>query len=167
MENPKDPRFKIDHHKGRVVIEKKLAADVKTTWQAFTNGKIIEKWWAPKPWIVETIRSDFKEGGEWFYAMKGPEGETHYSLVKHQIINPEKSWEFKDFFSDERGHVSKDLPQCEWKVKFIGNENKDTRVHIELQSKTPEQMKELLEMGFKEGFTMALANLDEWIEANR
>jgi uncharacterized protein YndB with AHSA1/START domain len=35
-------------------------------WDAFTKQKILDKWWAPKPWLSKTKRMDFTVGGEDF-----------------------------------------------------------------------------------------------------
>lgn len=44
-------------------------------WQCWSDLKLLEKWFCPKPWYVTDVRIDLKPGGEFSTVMHGPDGE--------------------------------------------------------------------------------------------
>ena len=61
--------------------------------------------------------------------------------------------------ADEAGNVNISLPQARWEVTF-GEHGLLTRVQFLISYDDLEQLEAILKMGFKEGFTMTLAELD-------
>jgi uncharacterized protein YndB with AHSA1/START domain len=149
----------------RIVVSRQFESDVETVWEMWTRPDLIDTWWAPKPWRAETKSQDFKPGGKWIYAMIGPEGERHWSSVEYTKVNEMKSFEGIDAFSDENGNKTVDLPQTKWKVEFQETPG-GTRVTATLTADDKETLEKLLEMGFEQGFVMALSNLDEYLKAH-
>src|SRR5690606_26587484 len=109
---------------------------------------------------AETQSMDFRAGGYWLYAMIGPEGEQHWGRADYLAIQPEVAFTLKDSFSDEGGVVNPGAPQATWETRFTEEDNR-TRVNITLRFEDPEDLEKLVEMGFKEGFTASMENLDE------
>jgi uncharacterized protein YndB with AHSA1/START domain len=107
---------------------------------------------------------DFREGGYWLYAMVGPKGEEHWCRVDFQSISPMKSFTVTDTFCDAEGNITKDLPASVWLCKF-NESGGSTVVNIEIEYETINDLEKIMELGFKEGFTMALGNLDELINS--
>lgn len=142
----------------RILVEREFDAPVEAVWNAWTKSDILDTWWAPKPWKTETKSMDFKEGGVWYYAMVGPQGEKHWCRVDYKTIDPVKSFTAIDAFTDENGNKQGD--NMNWKNEFIKSGN-NSKVKIEIRFATEEAMKKILDMGFEEGFTMGLGNLDE------
>jgi hypothetical protein len=68
-------------------------------------------------------------------------------------------YEGEDCFSDEHGTKNTSLPQTHWKVQFF-DEGENTKVIIENTYMSADKIEEIMKMGFKEGFTDALDNLD-------
>jgi uncharacterized protein YndB with AHSA1/START domain len=101
----------------------------------------------------------FTNGGRRLYAMKGPDGTKMWAIGDYKNINPKKSFDLVDGFSDENGVVNTAMPQTDWRIVFEKSGDA-TKVTIFLLA-PGEQLKKLAEMGFEEGFKMALGNLDE------
>jgi uncharacterized protein YndB with AHSA1/START domain len=139
-------------------------APVSKVWKAWTESELLDKWWAPRPWRAETKSMDFKEGGLWLYAMAGPEGEKHWSRVDFKSINPQKSFATAHAFCDEDGNLSNIMATSYWDVTFSDTET-GSKVDVTLTFDTEVDMQTLVQMGFEGGFTMALGNLDELLEA--
>lgn len=137
-------------------------ADASKVWNYFTQSRLLDQWWAPKPWKCETVNQDFKEGGVWLYAMVGPDGEKVYSLAKYGEIQEHRSLDWTDAFCDENGKINEDFPQSKWLIGFTGIEE-GTKVTFNIHFESQEAMKKLLEMGFEEGFKMGLSQLKEII----
>ncbi|AVR45490.1 ATPase [Christiangramia fulva] len=152
--------FRINMDENAVIVEKEFAAPVDVVWSAWTLPETLDKWWAPKPWKAKTKSMKFREGGKWFYAMIGPEGEEHHAIVEYKLVIPEQLFEGIDSFCDENGKVNEELPKAYWKVEFEP-EGARTLVRIETKYNSAKELETILNMGFQEGFTAALNSLDE------
>ena len=103
---------------------------------------------------------DFKEGGRWLYSMVGPNGEEHWSFADYVSILDKKKFTVQDAFSDSEGNINKDMPRSIWEVNFT-EKGKSTLVEILISYDDLDQLDATLKMGFKEGLTMAMDNLDD------
>ncbi|SDR74453.1 SRPBCC family protein [Christiangramia echinicola] len=155
--------FKINKEKRTIIVEKEFAAPLDVVWFAWTRAETLDKWWAPKPWKTKTKRMNFRENGSWLYAMQSPEGEEHYALAEYKEIVQEQRFVGLDSFCDENGVVNEELPKSTWKVEFEP-EGSHTLVTIETTYETEEALDAILNMGFQEGFTAGLLQLDEHLE---
>lgn len=152
--------FTVEKSNHSINIKREVAAEKKRVWAAWTSPDILDKWWAPKPWKSETKQMDFSEGGIRLYAMVGPEGEKHWSVQRYNAIQPEVSFKSQNFFTDQNGKIEETEPSSDWTITFK-EENGKTILDIFIQHSTTEDLEKYLQMGFKEGFTMCLENLDE------
>lgn len=157
--------FSKDVANNKMFITREFAGTVADVWKAWTDPKLLDQWWAPKPWKAKTKSMDFREGGRWIYCMEGPEGEKHWALAEYRKVVPQKSYEALDAFGDEQGTINSAFPRMNWKVVFKSAEDR-TRVEIEITFSSKEDMEKIIEMGFQEGFTMAHENLDELLAGN-
>jgi len=152
--------FSVDKENKKVKVERGFAAPIDKVWAAWTQSEILDQWWAPKPWKAETKSMDFREGGRWLYAMVSPEGEKHWSFADYFSIDPQKSFSGNDGFCDEDGNVTDEFPGSTWHISFAGQENQ-TVVTVHISYASLDDLEKTLEMGFQEGFTMGLSNLEE------
>lgn len=157
--------FLADKENKKITVEREFAAPRNIVWDAWTKSEILDQWWAPKPWKSETKSQDFSEGGKWLYAMVGPEGEKHWAIFEYQSIKPRDSYSGMDAFGDENGNINSELPRMSWTNTFT-DKGDTTMVNCEIRFEKAEDLEKIIEMGFKEGFTMGLGNLDEWLEQN-
>ena len=156
-------QFTVDKENRTVHVSKEFSAPKDLVWSAWTEKELLDQWWAPKPWKSVTRQMEFKVGGIRTYAMVGPNGEEHWALAKYTSISPKTNFKFLDAFCDSQGNVSREMPRSNWNVNFVDN-NESTEVKIEIRHKKLEDLEKLIEMGFKEGFTMALGHLEEVLE---
>ena len=158
--------FVIDKESRKVKVTREFAAPLSKVWAAYKQSELLDQWWAPKPWKANTKEMDFKEGGHWLYAMVGPEGEEHWCREDFQSVTPMKSFKAVDAFCDSNGKVNNELPKSTWTCTFSESGNK-TKVIIEMECETLADLEKYIEMGFQEGFTMALGNLDELLASGK
>ena len=144
----------------KLLVEREFDAPVEKVWKAWTDSNLLDQWWAPKPWKANTKSMDFREGGFWLYYMEGPEGEKHYARADYKSIDPNRSFALEDMFCDENGNKVGDMPSMRWDARFSPTET-GTKVEIEITFDSIADLDKIVEMGFKEGFTAAHANLDE------
>jgi uncharacterized protein YndB with AHSA1/START domain len=152
--------FSVDKTNNTISVKREFAADLSLVWDAYTKSEILDQWWAPKPWKTKTKSMDFREGGQWIYAMVGPKGEEHWCIANYKKIEPQKSFIAKDGFADADGNVNTAMPQSTWNASF-NNAEVGTLVSFKIQYDDLAQLEATINMGFKEGLSMAMENLDE------
>jgi PhnB protein len=155
--------FTVNKGDKTIQVEREFAADLETVWEAWTLPELLDQWWAPKPYHVKTKSMDFREGGSWLYAMISPENVAHWCRADYQNIEFQKNFSGLDAFCDENGEVNPEFPRSLWNNRFRPGVGVTT-VNITIQYKSLSDLEQILSMGFKEGFTMALENLDQYLE---
>lgn len=155
--------FTVNKTNNQVLVSRAFAANLSLVWDAWTKPEILDQWWAPKPYKAVTHTMDFREGGFWHYYMLSPENEKHWCRNDYQKINPLSGFESYDAFCDENGNVNTDFPRTIWKTDFTES-NDTTTVTILLTYNSLEDLEKIISFGFKEGFTLALENLDAYLK---
>lgn len=152
--------FAVNKENATVLVLKTFAATLPPVWEAFSVPALLDQWWAPRPWVSRTRSMEFKEGGRRLYAMVAPNGEEHWALADFTAISAKTNFKFTDAFCDENGNISKDMPQSAWDLDFSDG-GQSTTLAITIKHDKLADLEQLIEMGFKEGFSAALNNLDE------
>lgn len=152
--------FTVNKENNAIHVQREFAANLSLVWDAWTKAELLDQWWAPKPYRVETKSQDFTEGGRWFYAMISPENEAHWCIADYKKIENQKSYTALDAFCDEAGTINEGFPRSLWTNDFTENAA-TTTVNITISYEKLEDLEMIVEMGFKEGFTMGMDNLDE------
>lgn len=149
--------FTVDKAAKKVYITREFDAALPLVWDAFTKQEILDQWWAPKPWKSETASMEFKVGGRRFYAMVSPDGaQKHWQIQDYTSISPKTNFKFLSVFADKDQNPS--LPGSDWDLSF-SEQDGITKVSISIYNDSLERMEQMIEMGFKEGFTMTLTEL--------
>lgn len=162
MKNITQFNFVVNEETNTIYVERLFQAPIDLVWAAWTEADILDKWWAPKPWKTETKSMQFFPGGRWHYAMVSPEGEKHWCMFEYENIVSEKSFTGNDAFCDEHCNTNNTKPKAYWHNDFVSHDD-STAVNIQIKFDSMNDLRAIIEMGFKEGFTMGLSNLDEYI----
>jgi uncharacterized protein YndB with AHSA1/START domain len=157
MQIDKDPANK------KMTIVRSFDAPVADVWRAWTEKELLDQWWAPKPWKAETKSMDFRVGGYWLYAMVGPDNTKHWARADYTDINPKKSFSVTDSFCDENGNKNNSAPSMKWKNSF-SEKGEGTDVTVEISFDRAEDLQTILDMGFEQGFTAGLNQLEELLK---
>ena len=150
--------FTVDKSTKTVFITREFDADLSLVWDAFTKQEILDQWVAPKPWVSKTKFMNFEVGGRRFYAMVSPEGQEHWSIQKFTSISPKTNFKMSNAFADK--DENPELPGSDWDYNF-SEQNGKTKVSISIYNESLARLEKMIEMGFKEGMTMGLQQLDE------
>lgn len=156
--------FIVNKETNTVNVTREFAANLELVWEAWTNPEILDQWWAPKPYRNQTKSMDFREGGMWLYAMISPENEIHWCKNDYHKIIHQSMFSGLDAFCNENGTVNTEMPRTVWTNVFTEKEN-TTLVNITARYDQLSDLEKVIEMGFQQGFTMALENLDQYLEA--
>jgi uncharacterized protein YndB with AHSA1/START domain len=152
--------FAVDRHNKSIRIKREFDGSLQLVWQAWTTAELLDQWWGPRPWRSETKTMDFRENGFWHYAMVSPEGEKHWAKASYISIEEEKSFTAKDGFCDENGTMDPAFPQNLWENRFQQTGDK-VQVDLIMTFGSVADLERTIEMGFKEGMTAGLNQLDE------
>lgn len=150
--------FTVDKAAQKVFITREFDADLSLVWDAFTTAEILDQWVAPKPWRSKTKFMDFRVGGRRFYAMVSPEGLERWAIQQYTSISPKTNFKMLNAFADK--DENPELPGSDWDYTFSEQDGKTT-VHITIYNESLARMEKMIEMGFKEGFTMSMTNLED------
>lgn len=152
--------FSVDKDNRTITVKREFAAERPLVWDAYTQSELLDRWWAPKPWKAKTKIMDFRDGGTWLYAMVSPQGEEHWAAVNYTHVRPKDSFAGLDAFTDSNGTVNREMPQSKWEVSF-SDQGEHTQVTIHISYDSLKQLEDTIRMGFREGLSMAMDNLDE------
>lgn len=152
--------FEVDRQNNTIHIKREFDCSLQLVWQAWTTAELLDQWWGPRPWRSETKTMDFRENGLWHYAMVSPEGEKHWAKATYIAIEREKSFTARDGFCDENGTMDPAFPQNFWESRF---QQTGERVQVDMimTFDSVADLERTIEMGFKEGMTAGLDQLDE------
>jgi len=160
MEKKFKAEFVRDLPNKKISVRREFDASPELVWKAWTESKLLDQWWAPKPWQAKTKSFTFKEGGKWLYAMCGPDGTMIWSQVEFSSISKNNSFKAISCFSDEDGNKNPTFPTLYWKNDFVST-GSGTRVEVEIHFTSEADIQQIIAMGFEGGFSMGLDNLDE------
>jgi uncharacterized protein YndB with AHSA1/START domain len=150
--------FTVDKATCMVFVKREFDAGLSLVWDAFTKQEILDQWWAPKPWISKTKYMDFKVGGRRFYAMVSPDGQEAWQIQDFTSISPKTNFKYLSVFADKDENPH--LPGSNWDLNF-SEQNGITKVSISIHNESLERLEAMLEMGFIEGFTATLNDLEQ------
>ncbi|MFI5153211.1 MAG: SRPBCC domain-containing protein [Chitinophagales bacterium] len=150
--------FTVDKTKKTVFVNREFDAGLSQVWDAFTKQEILDQWWAPKPYTSKTKFMNFEVGGRRFWAMVSPDGQERWSIHKYISISPKTHFKTLNAFADK--DENPELPGSDWDFNF-SEQNGTTTVSITIYNESLARMEKMIEMGFQEGFTMCLEQIDE------
>ena len=129
-------------------------------YEAWTKPEQIVHWFAPKPFQLIVKTMDFRSGGKFSMAMRGPNGEDFpFTGTYRELVPPEKlSWS-GEFATGPADQIST--------VVTFEEHNQQTTVHARqtFHVMTPEI--EQATKGAKQGWTMTLDQLAAFCEKEK
>lgn len=153
--------FTVDKAAKTVFITREFDAELSLVWDAFTTKELLDQWTAPKPFTARTKHMNFEVGGRRFYAMVSPDGNEGWILQQYTSITPKTNFKMFNVFADKDENPA--LPGSDWDFTFI-EEGERTKVKITIYNESLARMEKMIEMGFKEGYTASMQNLDALLE---
>lgn len=155
--------FTTDRSDNTVCIKREFSTSKVNLWKAWTSSSLLDKWWAPQPFKNITKHLELRAGGAWFYSMNGPTGEVFWGKTEYKSVQEYTELVWLDAFCDAEGVLADGMPRSLWSIAF-SEYNGIASVSIVIKHEKWEDIEANIKMGFKEGFTMALSNLDELLK---
>ena len=149
--------FTVDKATKTVFITREFDAELSLVWDAFTKPEILDQWGAAKPWTTRTKYMNFEVGGRRFYAMVSPEGLERWAIQEYTSITPKTNFKMFNAFADK--DENPELPGSNWDFSF-SEHGETTKVNITIYNESLARMEKMIEMGFEEGYTLSMQNLE-------
>lgn len=146
------------------VMERVFSAPIDLVWKAWTEPDRIAQWWGPRGFSTVVKEMDVRPGGTWIYCMYSPqflpEGQAACGKgVYVEVVDREKLV-YDDYFSDENGNVTPNMPVLITTVLFHDLSGK-TRVTSTSECANPQDLRKILDMGVEQGATETWDRLEE------
>lgn len=149
--------FTVDKATKTVFITREFDAELSLVWDAFTKPELLDQWVAPKPMRARTKEMNFEVGGRRFYAMITPDGAERWLIQQFTSITPKTNFKMFNAFADK--DENPELPGSDWDFSF-SEEGERTKVSITIYNESLARMERMIEMGFREGYSASLQNLE-------
>jgi uncharacterized protein YndB with AHSA1/START domain len=122
-----------------VEITRTFRAPLESVWYAWTTGELVQQWWGPEGYSCPEAKIEFRVGGKYLFAMKGPDQKVSWSGGEILEIIENQEIVYTDHFTDERGNpvaaaeygMSGTWPEDLFvTVKFERLGDEHTRIHL-------------------------------------
>ncbi len=133
---------------------------VERLWDAWSDPRQIERFWGPPTWPATFTRHDLTVGGRSDYFMTGPDGECSRGYFVFQKVEPHRSFEVVDGFTNDDGTSNDAMPTMRMRNEF---EPTDSGSRFTLVTSFPdlEAMQQIIGMGMQEGLASALGQMED------
>lgn len=142
-----------------LVLERVVDAPVEKVWRCWTEPKLLEQWFCPKPWHITHAKIDLRSGGEFSSVMHGPEGEEFPTMGVILAVEPLKRIVTTDAFLP--GWVPSERAFMTSEMTFENVGGGKTKYTATARHWTAEAKAEHEAMGFHEGWGKAAGQLED------
>ena len=150
--------FIVDKQTKTVSITKEFAAELSLVWDAYTKPELLDQWWAPKPLDIANNGHGLQGRRKEILCNGEPRRCRTLGVQKYTSITPKTNFKFFNAFADKDENL--ELPGSDWDLNF-SEQDGTTKVSISIYNESLERLEKMIEMGFKEGFTMTLTYLED------
>jgi uncharacterized protein YndB with AHSA1/START domain len=157
--NDRTMNFDLDKENLTVTISRSFEAPLDLVWAAWTQAELLDQWWGPKPCVAETKEMNFTVGGRWLYAMVIPGVGKKWDSKTFLTIEPKSGFTYRSAFCDENGDVDPETKSSVWENSFVEKDGITTVTNV-IRNDSLERLEMMIKMGFKEGYTMGLDQLE-------
>jgi uncharacterized protein YndB with AHSA1/START domain len=134
-------------------------APIDRLWAAWTDPRLLERFWGPPEWPATFTALDLRPGGRAAYHMTGPNGESSRGFWIFEEVAPPRTFAVADGFAHEDGSEDATLPGTGMRVTLTETPT-GSRATVVSRFASRDGMEQLLAMGALEGFRAALGQLD-------
>jgi uncharacterized protein YndB with AHSA1/START domain len=150
--------FTAEQNTKTVFITREFDAELSLVWDAFTKQEILDQWTAPAPWVSKTKYMKFEVGGKRFYAMVSPDGQERWAIQEYTSITPKPILNFTMLLQTKMKTLNYRVLIG---ITLLANKTERQQCVLLFIMNRFARMEKMIEMGFKEGFTMTLNYLEQ------
>jgi uncharacterized protein YndB with AHSA1/START domain len=142
-----------------LVLERALDVPPEAVWRAWTEPRLLEKWFCPRPWMAAECEIDLRPGGTFHTVLQGPDGTTLDNPGYYLEVVPNRRLVFTTALGP--GYRPQDHYIPFTAIITLAPKGKGTRYHVLARHKDEATAKQHVEMGFHAGWSTALDQLVE------
>lgn len=148
-----------DKATGEMTTTREFAAPRELVWKAWTDPDLLMRWWGPKSFTAPSISIDLREGGNYLYCMRSPEGQDFWSTGRFLEVVEFERIVCTDSFADSAGNV---VPASHYGME--GDMPLELRVEVDFKESDGKTLLTLRHLGMPAGTDRDLA-VQGWNES--
>lgn len=151
-------------------FERQVNLPPEAIWAAWTQPELLMPWFCPRPWTTVACEIDLRPGGQFRTVMRSPEGNDFPNIGCYLEVIPNRRLVWTNALAPGFRPVA---PEAEANffcfTAIISLEARDggTRYQARVLHGTAEDCCKHADMGFEEGWSMALDQLVESMQARQ
>ena len=134
-----------------------LDAPKEKLYRCYTDPKLLQQWFAPKPWTIKSVDIDVRAGGRFNFVMASPEGQESPYTGMFLAAEPNKRLVTTDAINED---FKPQGPFMIAEVTFEDAGNGQTKYRAVARHWTAEAKEQHKQMGFVEGWTQTARQLE-------
>lgn len=150
----------VNNEAKTLTITAQFDASTEQVWQLWANPRKLEQWWGPPTYPATVVEHNLIAGGRVTYFMTSPEGDKHHGWWRIVNVEAPTLLKFEDGFGDADGNPNPEMPITVARVTIGALDEGGTQMTIESNFPTAEVMAQMVEMGMKDGMTLAVGQMD-------
>lgn len=144
--------------KHELVLELELDAPAEKLFRCYSDPKLLQQWFAPRPWSIKSTDIDFRPGGRMAFVMASPDGQEFPNAGIYLDIVPNKKIVTTDAITPDTFEPSGPFMVAEITFEDLGDGK--TKYRAVARHWTAETMEQHKQMGFHEGWGQTARQLE-------
>jgi uncharacterized protein YndB with AHSA1/START domain len=136
-----------------MTITAEFDAAVDRVWQLWADPRRLERWWGPATHPATVVEHDLRPGGKVSYFVTGPGGDRSPGWWHVLAVDAPRRLEF------ELGDPN--MPTVTVRVSLDERTDAGTRMVVETTFPSSGAMDQLISMGFEQGLSAAVGQIDD------
>lgn len=146
-----------------LVLEREIPISPEQVWAAWTDKGLLKQWFCPKPWNLAEVEIEVQPGGKFCSTMAGPGGESYYSEGLVLAAIPNRMIAFTDSLDANLRPAAEPFFTA---VVTFEPSGSGTKYRAVARHKSTEDREKHAGMGFQEGWSAALDQMVELMQAS-
>jgi len=148
-----------------LTITAEFDADARRLWELWADPRQLERWWNPPSHSSTFVEHELTPGARTTYYMTGPDGEKHHGAWRIEEVEPPHHLRLKDDEVDAEGKPEDGGPSA--MTVTITETDRTATMSIQTHFTDRDAMEQTIEMGFEQGMTETLNQIDPLLDAAR
>lgn len=148
-----------------MTITAEFDADAEQLWELWSDPRQLERWWSPPSHSSTFAEHELTVGARTVYFMTGPDGEKHPGRWRIEEAEPPHRLRIKDDVVDDEGNPDDGGPTA--MTVTIAEADGTATMSIQTHFANRNSMEQTIEMGFEQGMTETLNQVDPLLGAAR
>lgn len=148
-----------------MTITAEFDADAERLWELWADPRQLERWWSPPSHSSTFVEHELTAGARTTYFMTGPDGEKHHGRWLVEEVEPPHRLRMTDDVVDDEGKPEDGGPTG--MTVTIAEAGGTATMSIETHFADRASMEQTIEMGFEQGMTETVNQVDLLLGAAR